>query len=105
MVSLKHNSDCASSPTESVASVSTALDSLQPILTPQSCSTVASIINGPRMDKDYKIVARQVAEASVPSDKTVDAPKDHNDLAAFPIERARLRSLRMSSVVTLIFVS
>jgi hypothetical protein len=59
---------------------------------------VASALNGPRMDKDYQAVletqpARAVAGKE---DEAVEDGKqrDVNDLSAFPIEHARLRSLR-----------
>lgn len=58
-------------------------------------------MNGPRLDKDYKVVTQQVSRGEVPSVRAneKEQPKDHNDLAAFPIERARLRSLRMCLVI------
>jgi uncharacterized membrane protein len=52
-------------------------------------------MNGPRLDKDYKIVTQQVASLREGTGPAADKkqPKDHNDLATFPIEKARLRSL------------
>jgi hypothetical protein len=56
-------------------------------------------MNGPRMNADYRKVAAQV-EAARATDKVESAiindgkKRDVNDLSGFPIEHARLRSLR-----------
>lgn len=55
---------------------------------------LASIINGPRMNRDYKIVADQVRAAQGGD------VSEGNDLQGFPIEQARLRSLPYSFVIT-----
>lgn len=58
---------------------------------------IASAINGPRMNRDYRIVKEQVDRGKVAKEEKgekVEDSKDVNDLSAFPIEHARLRSLR-----------
>lgn len=50
------------------------------------------MVNGPRMNGDYRTVARQVEEAR--ATRGAEKKRDLNDLSSFPIERARLRSLR-----------
>ncbi|GAA6060564.1 hypothetical protein JCM10212_006799 [Sporobolomyces blumeae] len=61
---------------------------------------LASFVNAPRMTQDYKIVAKRVEERNKRlqeegtfETKVDDRKKDLNDLSAFPIEHARLRSL------------
>jgi hypothetical protein len=63
---------------------------------------LASFCNGPRMTADYKAVKRQVErkrqeEGFSAEEEEAERNRDHNDLTTFPIEHARLRSLRMSS--------
>lgn len=60
---------------------------------------LAAAINGPLLDRDYQVIAKQVElrEASEESAHAVASrPRDLNNLLAFPIEHARLRSLRQS---------
>ncbi|GAA5840005.1 hypothetical protein JCM11251_006585 [Rhodosporidiobolus azoricus] len=59
---------------------------------------VASFVSGPRMTADYKIVKDQVEkkrreEGFSAEEEEAERNKDLNDLSAFPIEHARLRSM------------
>ncbi|GAA5926950.1 MFS transporter [Sporobolomyces koalae] len=61
----------------------------------------ATLVNGPRMTMDYKLVERKEeakrkelnTEATLTEVEKPKAKKDLNDLSEFPIEQARLRSL------------
>ncbi|GAA5888534.1 hypothetical protein JCM6882_008988 [Rhodosporidiobolus microsporus] len=59
---------------------------------------VASFVSGPRMTADYKIVKERVEkkrreEGFSAEEEEAERNKDQNDLSAFPIEHARLRSM------------
>lgn len=65
---------------------------------------LATFINGPRLTADYKHVARQVeqkrlAEGVSLEEQEKQRKRDQNDLSTFPIEHARLRSMRASPPV------
>jgi MFS family permease len=59
---------------------------------------VASIMNGPRLNRDYRVVTEQLEAARIAAggvEKSENRKKmEANDLSNFPIEHARLRSLR-----------
>lgn len=68
---------------------------------------MATFVNGPRMTRDYEYVKKRQDEKKQAAiaggnlvegeeEKRKDKAKDLNDLSTFPIERARLRSLRAS---------
>lgn len=58
----------------------------------------ATFVNGPRLTHDYKVVQRQVERKKEVEGRGEERArrrkKDQNDLSDFPIERARLRSMR-----------
>ncbi|GAA6014137.1 hypothetical protein JCM10207_006109 [Rhodosporidiobolus poonsookiae] len=60
----------------------------------------ASACNGPRLNRDYRIIAKQ--HAASPEGQVASESKDLNDLGNFPIEHARLRGLPYSCVMMLI---
>ncbi|GAA5917312.1 hypothetical protein JCM6882_008968 [Rhodosporidiobolus microsporus] len=67
----------------------------------------ASACNGPRLNRDYRLVARRheekkAAERAEAGEKEKVVPQDHNDLTGFPIESARLRSLPYAIVLMLV---
>ncbi|KAI5480269.1 MFS transporter [Pseudohyphozyma bogoriensis] len=53
----------------------------------------AAVISGRTLDRDYKIVKRQLEEKRAAEGERVKEEKDANALTNFPIEHARLRSL------------
>ncbi|BGP14772.1 Kynureninase (L-kynurenine hydrolase) [Rhodosporidiobolus nylandii] len=68
----------------------------------------ASALNGPRLNRDYRVVAQQYEaqkeqERGATGYEKEEEPVDVNELRDFPIERARLRSLPYS--ITLMVVS
>ncbi|BGP49610.1 hypothetical protein JCM10450v2_005509 [Rhodotorula kratochvilovae] len=59
---------------------------------------LATFINGPRLTADYNYVARQLEQKRLADGISLEEQerqrkKDQNDLSAFPIEHARLRSM------------
>ncbi|GAA5909431.1 hypothetical protein JCM8208_005741 [Rhodotorula glutinis] len=59
---------------------------------------LATFVNGPRLTADFKHVARQVEQKRLEEGVSIEEQekerkKDQNDLSAFPIEHARLRSM------------
>lgn len=61
---------------------------------------LASLISGPIMNRDYRIVKESLVRGELERvSRGEDSGRDVNDLTGFPIERARLRSLRTFNIL------